>query len=101
MKIDSEDAVSMALLLPAAEKCHEAVVQLLLEAGKVNPDLKGDNVRTPLSWATVNGHEAVVRLLLDKGAAVDSNDKHNRKPQSWAAVEGHEALVKLLKSHAL
>jgi ankyrin repeat protein len=40
-----------------------AVVKLLLETGKVDADLKDINDRTPLLWATENGHGAVIKLL--------------------------------------
>lgn len=52
----------------AAENGHEAVVELLLATGRVDPDSKDtENTRTPLSWAAEYGHEAVVKLLLDTG----------------------------------
>jgi len=48
---------------------HEAVVKLLLETGKVDPESKDKEYgQTPLSWAVRNGHKAVVKLLLEKGA---------------------------------
>jgi ankyrin repeat protein len=42
-----------------------AVVKLLLEKA-VDVDSKANNGRTPLSWATENGHDAVVKLLESK-----------------------------------
>ena len=57
------------LLLSAAQKGHAAVVKLLLETGKANPDLTDWSGRTPLSWAAENGHEVVVKLLLETGKA--------------------------------
>jgi ankyrin repeat protein len=37
-------------------------VKLLLES-KADPDLKDQSSRTPLSWATANGHKGIVKLL--------------------------------------
>jgi len=79
----------------AAENGHEAVVQLLLNAGAA-VDMKDNSGRMPLSWAAENGHEAVVRLLLNAGAAVDMKDDSSWTPLSWAAENGHEAVVQLL-----
>lgn len=53
--------------------------------------------RTPLSFATGNGHDEVVKLLINTaGVDVDSRDKSGRTPLSWAAGNGHDAVVKLL-----
>ena len=77
---------------------HEAVVRLLLETGKVDPDSKDYTGKTPLSWAARGGHEAIVRLLLETGKAdPDSKDtEYSKTPLSWAAQRGHEAVVRLL-----
>lgn len=43
---------------------HDGVVKLLLEAGKVNADLKDTaSGQTPLSWAAENEHDGVFKLL--------------------------------------
>jgi ankyrin repeat protein len=81
----------------AAEKGHEAVVQLLLKTDKVEVDSKDSHGRTPLSKAAENGHEAVVQLLLERDKVeVNSKDSYGRTPLSWAAKKGHEAVVQLL-----
>jgi ankyrin repeat protein len=59
-QVDSESDISVTLFLSAAVKGHESVVnELLLETGKVNPDLRDEDGRTPLSWAAEKGHDAV------------------------------------------
>ncbi|CZR52125.1 related to heterokaryon incompatibility protein [Phialocephala subalpina] len=105
---------SLTPLSWAAGNGYEARVKLLLEKDSIDPDLrdsqfgqtplskvgvdlKDKTSRTPLSWATGNGHEAVVKLLLETGKVeVDSKDNQGRTPLSWATGKGHEAVVKLL-----
>jgi ankyrin repeat domain-containing protein 50 len=92
-KVDSEDSLSAALLISAAEMGHEAVVKLLLETGKVNPELKDKNGRTPLSGAAEMGHEAIVKLLLETGKVdPDVKDKNGWTPLSHA-IEGESVAV--------
>jgi ankyrin repeat protein len=48
-------------------------------------------------WAAGNGHAAVAELLLEKGAELESKDKHfGQTPLSRAAGNGHETVVELL-----
>ena len=75
----------------------KAVVELLLETGKVDVNSKDTWGLTPLWWTAQNGHEAVVKLLLETGKVdVDSKDIWGLTPLWWAAQNGHEAVVKLL-----
>ena len=66
-------------------------------ASRQDWNAKGDNGRTPLSWAAGNGHEAVVRLLVEReDVDADSKDEWGRTPLSWAAGDGHGDVVLLL-----
>jgi ankyrin repeat protein len=83
----------------AAERGHDAVVNLLLAQDGVDADFKSSYGRTPLSMAAANGHEAVVKLLLAQdGVDPDPKESHGATPLSRAAANGHEAVVKLVQS---
>ena len=60
---------------------------LLLEKGaKLEAKSNYNYGRTPLLYATRDGHEAVVTLLLEKGAKLETKDKnYNQTPLLWAA----------------
>ncbi|RYP43976.1 hypothetical protein DL768_009507 [Monosporascus sp. mg162] len=64
--------------------------------GRYGQDPEDSHNRTPLSWASQNGHEAVVRLLLSDGAKPTSTDHSGLTPLSWATRGRHEAIVRLL-----
>ncbi|RFU79488.1 nucleoside phosphorylase domain-containing [Trichoderma arundinaceum] len=94
---DSEDGGSRTPLSYSAERGHKAVVQLLLNTGKVNVNTIDRCRQTPLFWAAGNGHKSVVRMLLEKGKAeADLGDLIDRTPLSIAAENGHRGVVKML-----
>ena len=72
----------------------QSLLRILYEGSDVNAD--DGTGRTPLSWASENGHEAVVQLLLDKGAEIDAKDNEGRTPLLWAARRGYNDVVQLL-----
>jgi len=72
----------------------QSLLRILYEGSDVNAD--DGTGRTPLSWASENGHEAVVQLLLDKGAEIDAKDNEGGTPLLWAAKGGHKDVVQLL-----
>lgn len=95
---DSKDTHHRTPLSYAAERGHEAVVELLLEENNVNPNSK-DSTRgwTPLWYAVANGHTPVVRLLLEKGRTdPNSKSKNQQVVLSLAAQKGYDMIVKLL-----
>jgi ankyrin repeat protein len=57
-------------------------------------DVRDTYNRTPLSWATKQGHKAVVRLLLEQDPELELKDnRQGQTPLSLAAKHGHEVIV--------
>jgi hypothetical protein len=80
-----------------------SVVRAILDSfgrDDVKVDSKDEYRRTPLWWASRNGHERVVKLLLEKAVNVEARDRGGSTPLLWAARNGHEAVVKLLLEKA-
>jgi len=65
------------------------VVKLLLKKG-ADSESKDTDGRTPLSWASEEGHEVVVKLLPKKGASSDSKD-----------IIGHTSLLRARRHQGL
>ncbi|KAH0538071.1 hypothetical protein FGG08_005333 [Glutinoglossum americanum] len=73
------------------------ITAVLKSEDSVEVDSKDSHGRTPLWWASRNGHKPVVKLLLDtEKVDVDSKDNNSRTPLLRAAVNGQEAVMKLL-----
>ncbi|KAH6970728.1 hypothetical protein BKA56DRAFT_622398 [Ilyonectria sp. MPI-CAGE-AT-0026] len=95
--LDCMDSYGRTALSYAAEKGHKAIVELLLDTGKVNADAQNRWGLTPLFWATKQGHEAIVKLLLDtRKVNVNIKDWGGQSPLLWAAHGGQKGIVKLL-----
>ncbi len=85
------------MLLLAADRGHEQIVELLLACDVTNVNFCNMNGRTALSLAAVNGHTSVVKLLLaNPRVELDAGGLYGGTPLYYAAVAGHEAVVKLL-----
>ncbi len=52
--------------------------------------------RSPLHWASYNGHEGVTRLLLEAGAAVEAKNDRGWTPLHCAAYNGHRGAIRAL-----
>ena len=88
-------------LVFAAQKGHEAVARLLIEAGAdIIKAEDGDGTRrrnTPLHVAAREGHEAVARLLIETDPDnIDNENDYDETPLCIAAQKGHYTLVQLL-----
>ncbi|KAL7903346.1 hypothetical protein HDV63DRAFT_120359 [Trichoderma sp. SZMC 28014] len=87
----SEDDFGRTPLSQAAEAGHVIVVKLLLDAPRVDPNVKDSWGDTPLMLAAWKGHHAVAQLLLDTGKVADLNS-----PLWYAVQKGHEAVFQVL-----
>jgi ankyrin repeat protein len=87
----------------AAKHGQEAVVDILCDSA-ADLDSTALGKRTPLMWASSEGHVGVVQRLLDRmgGEGIDKKameDWAMRTALHFAAANGHEEVVKLLLQH--
>jgi hypothetical protein len=94
--LDSKNTQGQTPLLWAADKGHEAVVQLL---HKADVNAKTNYEWTALLGAAENEHEAVVLLLLEHMVDINAKDNDGQTALYMAAANGHEAVVRLLLKH--
>ena len=64
---------------------------------KVDPNIKDNNGRTPLLWASYHGYLDIVKCLIEEGKA-DPNirDKYGETPLYVASKNGYFDIVKCL-----
>ena len=84
-------------LLDAARDGTIERVGGLLDQGEA-VDTRDGNQRTPLMWASENGHRAVAALLLDRHADVNAEDAQGDTPALLACPGGHLDILQLLVS---
>jgi len=76
---------------------YETVVSLLLARNDVNPNKPTNDGKTPLWWASCNGHEGVVRLLLARGDVNPRQPDNRGQTLGIASPRGWRAVAALLK----
>jgi ankyrin repeat protein len=70
------------------------IARLLLEKG-ANVNVTNDNEKSPLIYATINGHIELVKLFLEKGANKDLEDEDGKTARQYAEALGNAELVAL------
>jgi ankyrin repeat protein len=81
----------------AAENGRRNVLELLLQAGKIDTNVSDSDGATPLMQAARDGHKDTVEVLLTIGKAdVYLRDKDGWTALIWAAANGHKDTVKVL-----
>ena len=88
--------VAMFGLVMASYLGLEYVVKRMVLDENVDIEARDKDNRTPLWYASRNGHEKVVQLLLKNGADVEAKDDYGRTPLWYASGSGHEKVVQLL-----
>lgn len=75
---------------------HLAIVQFLLDTGRVVVDNQDRDSQTGLARAAASGFDDIVRLLLQYGADVNLPDDKDHTPLYWAAQHGNWEVVNTL-----
>ena len=84
---------------------HEAALNGQLEMVKdllgkgLNVNLKDQDGRTPLMYASFNGYVEIIQLLIDNGAQVNVFDSYGRTPLMMASSGPYPEAVKILLDH--
>ncbi|KAK2751640.1 hypothetical protein FQN55_000362 [Onygenales sp. PD_40] len=85
------------LLPEAARKGDTSIAELMITKNRIDPTLRDDDGRTPLSLAAENGHLAMIQLLVEKGALDPLvGDEDGAIPLSWARKKGNTTIVEFL-----
>ncbi|RDD41816.1 Serine/threonine-protein phosphatase 6 regulatory ankyrin repeat subunit A [Trichoplax sp. H2] len=93
---DLENAVELLL---ASERGDSGEVVALLFKDHINPNVCGNNNRTPLHCAAGYGHKEIVESLLQAKALVDSKTSSGRAALHEACIGGHTQVVEELLRH--
>ncbi|KAF4829521.1 Ankyrin-1 [Colletotrichum siamense] len=80
----------------AALNGHDGALGRMLDSNGTALDVKDSGGRTPLIWASINGHEVVVQTLLDKGADINSLCNSVGTALQAASKRGHKEVIRLL-----
>ena len=78
--------------------CTE-VVKLVLDYN-IDPSLRGNGVKIPLTEASYRGHRETVELLLNRGAHPDTTNIDGRSPFLWACYNSSIEIVRALLDYS-
>ncbi|EHK42503.1 uncharacterized protein TrAtP1_002482 [Trichoderma atroviride] len=112
-----DDIFERSALSWASENGFENIVRLLIKGPtfnlrnilkngfrpsffKATVDTKDMTMRTPLSYASINGHLSVVRILLKAGARADLKDQIGGSPISYALCTGRQDIANEMTTRA-
>ncbi|KAH0499244.1 hypothetical protein TgHK011_006449 [Trichoderma gracile] len=95
--IDEINVQDRALLLRAAERGDQQVVEELINSGKAHINARDQNGATPLICAARKGHDTIVSWLLKAGADVNIQERRAGETALTLAIETrHEAIIQAL-----
>lgn len=96
VEVDSMNMWCQTPLWHAASGGYAGIVDILLDSGRVKPDIADNIGRTPLQKAASLGYEGIVRrLLVTPGVEADARDRHGRTPLRGAAEGGYGNVVQI------
>ena len=72
-------------------------VRSLVEQNGIEVDARDNYGRTPIHWASEEGHLEVLQYLVQQGADVRIPDGMARTPLHWACYRGHQKCVTYLR----
>ncbi|MFQ5789895.1 MAG: TonB family protein [Acidobacteriota bacterium] len=97
--IDSRDEGGWTALMYAVKAGHDAIVELLLDAG-ASVHLENGVKETALHLAAQHGRVEAARLLLEAGADFAARDADGRTPLYRAIEHRHAEIIELLHAAA-
>ncbi len=83
--IAHKSSMDTAATIPKAFADHAVIAELLLKHG-ADPNATGQDMRTPLHCAVLNGFRAVAQKLLDTGANPALRDREGHTPPDYIAT---------------
>ncbi|KAF3185555.1 hypothetical protein TWF788_004377 [Orbilia oligospora] len=97
-KVGLEHETRKELFFSAAKSDDNAIIELLLEEGEIDPNERDSNGNTVLLLAVGNGNKKLVQLLLHRGAgpSVEVQNSDFSTPLGLAIERGYKEIAELL-----
>ena len=98
--INEKDAEGRVPLHRAVAATNVKMVQLLLKAKGVDPNVTDSASRSALHWSCALGHAEIATILLDAGSKDSTADDHGATALHYAAQRGHNGCIDVLLGRA-